>query len=1061
MSASSSIATALLVLLGAMQAHAQPLSGVPASRYNHFTKGVNLYSWFNCFDGEGVACSSTNLPYVPIAVSDMANIASLGFNSVRLCVDPLWLLPDALGPAPPSVELVNLDNAIDNLISHNLGVDLVMMNEGYFANLMLTSPARVQQLVNLWQTLAQRYANRNPDMLMFEIMNEPPDSFSPSFWDGIERQAIQAIRPAAPQNTIIATSVGGSDPDNLISQTPILPDPNVIYVFHEYSPSIVTHQCSGQFMTLKGVPYPTYLGSLQTILAGITDPNVIQLTTDEFNENWYSGRFQRLMRTIAAWAKSNGVLVLMNELGINRPAGEGGLAPGCMNPTDADRGRYITDARTAAEANGIGWSFSDYAGPGWGVLSPPFTYTNQGIVVATGTPPDPVVLGGLGLGPLTLAPIAPPPFPFSGAEPVQYGPPLPYGGNTASAIIADVNGDGLPDLVVTVGAGNPNPVEFFLNDGAGGLAYTPTMVDSSAVTTSVDVIVAGQFDSSGRPGLFFAEEGAHAGTGGQSLLLLPSSNGTYQNATANLPQQIASTYSADAADIDGDGYDDLVLFNGPPVGGSFNNRLPLQILHNDGTGKFTISTTALPSSVTDLSGGGNLYYNGKFIIGRLPGAADLLILGASGSESQLLFNDGAGHFQPGPVLPPSGLNGPAGGQSVIVNDLNGDGYPDLIIASVTYPSQSYLQVLINNGDYTFRDETALRITQVSPSFGVIQGIYMAETNGGKNRLLMVTAYPQSPILKLDDGKGVFSDVGAPYSGGTTDEAWNGVLALLNSDGYADVVFGPGNPNSSPPVKVMWGLQDVQALGANPPSTTTAPSVSRLLNAASYAPLTSPGTWTTVFGSNFLPAGTPARTWTSSEIVNGHLPTQLDNVSVLVNGTPAYVYYISPGQIDIQIPDGTTRGYVPVEVETPQGDAYSTVNISDLSPALFTVGALNGSQLVAAVALDGTYIADPTVVPGSRGAMPGETIEIYGAGFGATTPASPAGMLVNPAPLSNAATVKIGSMSITPEFSGIVSPGLYQLNVQIPAGLSDGDYPILVQVAGMQTQPSVVIPVSGN
>ena len=44
-----------------------------------------------------------------------------------------------------------------------------------------------------------------------------------------------------------------------------------------------------------------------------------------------------------------------------------------------------------------------------------------------------------------------------------------------------------------------------------------------------------------------------------------------------------------------------------------------------------------------------------------------------------------------------------------------------------------------------------------------------------------------------------------------------------------------------------------------------------------------------------------------------------------------------------------------------------MNISDVSPALFTVGALNGSQLVAAVALDGTYVADPTVVPGSRGA----------------------------------------------------------------------------------------------
>ena len=58
-----------------------------------------------------------------------------------------------------------------------------------------------------------------------------------------------------------------------------------------------------------------------------------------------------------------------------------------------------------------------------------------------------------------------------------------------------------------------------------------------------------------------------------------------------------------------------------------------------------------------------------------------------------------------------------------------------------------------------------------------------------------------------------------------------------------------------------------------------------------------------------------------------------------------------------------------------------MNISDVSPALFTVGALNGSQLVAAVALDGTYVADPTVVPGSRGAKPGETIEIYGQDLG--------------------------------------------------------------------------------
>jgi endoglucanase len=1044
-----SLASILLVLFGPTQVPAQQLTGVPPSRYNHFTKGVNLEFWFQCMQG-GIPCSSTNTAYLPITASDIQTITSVGLDYVRLSVDPRWLLPDAFGPVLPNVELTSLDSAIDSLISANLGVDLVMMDDGSFANLMVTSPARVQQLVTLWQTLAQRYGNRNPDLLMFEILNEPPSSFSPSFWDGIERQVILAIRSAAPQHTIIATSANWSDANTLISVTPILPDPNVIYVFHEYSPNIVTHQCRGPLAAVKSIPYPPYLGNLPSVLAGITDSNIKAEVTTEFNENWYSGRYQRLMQIIAAWARTNQVRVMMNEMGIFRPSGEGDLQPGCRNPTDADRGRYLGDVRMAAEANGIGWNLYDYGESAWGLLLP------------NSRQPDPVILGALGLGPSNLPAIAPPPFFFSGAEPVQYGPALRSIGNTESSIVVDVNGDGLPDLVVA--SLNPvtttNPIEFFLNDGSGGLINTPTLADLSVVTKWVDVIAAGRFDGSGRPGLFFADEGPHDGTGGQNLLLLPSSNGSYRNATpTGVPQQIASTYSADAADIDGDGFDDLVLFNGPPVNGSFSNRLPLQILHNDGTGNFTISKTALPSSITDISSGGNLYMNGKFITGRIKGAADLLVLGTSGSKARLLFNDGAGHFQPGPLLPPTGPNSPAGGQCVIVDDLNGDGYPDLIIAFVTYPSQSYLQVLINNGDFTFRDETALMITQVDPSFGIIRGMYMAKTNGGKNRLLMVTALGQSPILKLDDGNGVFRDVGTPYSGGATDGSWNGVLALLNSDGYADVVFGPANPNSSA-VKVMWGLKNVQALGATPPSTTTTPSVSRLLNAASYAPLTSPGTWTAVFGSNFLPAGTPARTWMPSEIVNGHLPMQLDNVSVLINGTPAYVYYISPSQIDVQTPDGAARGYVPVEVDTLQGKTSSTVNISDLSPALFTVGTLNGSQLVAAVALDGTYIADPTVVRGSRGARPGETIEIYGTGFGPTTPPSPAGMLLNPAPLSNAAAVTIGSTSITPEFSGIVGPGLYQLNIQIPAGLTNGDYLMQVRVAGMQTQPNVVIPVRG-
>jgi hypothetical protein len=136
-----------------------------------------------------------------------------------------------------------------------------------------------------------------------------------------------------------------------------------------------------------------------------------------------------------------------------------------------------------------------------------------------------------------------------------------------------------------------------------------------------------------------------------------------------------------------------------------------------------------------------------------------------------------------------------------------------------------------------------------------------------------------------------------------------------------------------------------------------------------------------------------------------------------------------------------------------GPAPPSVELTNLDNAIDSLIAANlGVDLV---------MMDPTIVPGSRGAHPGETIEIYGTGFGSTTPPSPAGILLNPAPLSSAATVTIGSRSITPEFSGIVGPGLYQFNVPIPADLAAGDYTLLIQIGGLQTQPNVIIPVQGN
>src|SRR5690242_15084424 len=76
----------------------------------------------------------------------------------------------------------------------------------------------------------------------------------------------------------------------------------------------------------------------------------------------------------------------------------------------------------------------------------------------------------------------------------------------------------------------------------------------------------------------------------------------------------------------------------------------------------------------------------------------------------------------------------------------------------------------------------------------------------------------------------------------------------------------------------------------------APLISKVANAEGESPTIAPNTWVEIKGSNLAPTGT--RTWQGSDFANNQMPTNLDGVSVTVNGKAAYVYYISPTQVNI-------------------------------------------------------------------------------------------------------------------------------------------------------------------
>ena len=120
------------------------------------------------------------------------------------------------------------------MLQHHLAVIVDIHPETPYKTALRTGDESVEHFADLWSGLAKHFSNRDPNMVFFEIMNEPeqPDAYR---WIGIEARVADAIRKAAPQNTIIATGAHWSGLTDLLQTEPIGMK-NVIYTFHDYEP---------------------------------------------------------------------------------------------------------------------------------------------------------------------------------------------------------------------------------------------------------------------------------------------------------------------------------------------------------------------------------------------------------------------------------------------------------------------------------------------------------------------------------------------------------------------------------------------------------------------------------------------------------------------------------------------------------------------------------------------------------------------------------------------------------------------------------------------------------
>jgi acid phosphatase type 7 len=234
-------------------------------------------------------------------------------------------------------------------------------------------------------------------------------------------------------------------------------------------------------------------------------------------------------------------------------------------------------------------------------------------------------------------------------------------------------------------------------------------------------------------------------------------------------------------------------------------------------------------------------------------------------------------------------------------------------------------------------------------------------------------------------------------------------------------------------------QEIDRVTLAPPSRVSAEAV---VNSGSFASGLAPGSLITIFGRD-MSAG-------ESRAATPPLPTELAGTSVTLNGRRLPLLFVSPYQINAQLPYGPV-GQAMLRVSTPSSFTEAEVVTAAVAPAVINVP--DGADLVPAVVRS----SGGTLVSAASPASAGEYVTVFLVGLGPLDGNIAAGdPAPAPRPLSTLYPVKvrIGGASLAPAFAGLTPgfAGLYQVNVRIPEVLPSGIHALRVEVNGTASDP---------
>jgi uncharacterized protein (TIGR03437 family) len=306
----------------------------------------------------------------------------------------------------------------------------------------------------------------------------------------------------------------------------------------------------------------------------------------------------------------------------------------------------------------------------------------------------------------------------------------------------------------------------------------------------------------------------------------------------------------------------------------------------------------------------------------------------------------------------------------------------------------------------------------------------------------LTLQPSVSLLTAADT--VFLTATASSTDGSTPSGSVTFSQASNTLGTASLVGGGGVSTATLSVRGSSLAQGAGTVSATLNGSQTAsitvtvgatgsgsgtPSISSALNAGSFQSGAAPGGIVSIFGSQLAQAPDVAAALP--------LPVVMDGVAATVSGIAAPIWYVSPGQINLQVPYEVPAGPVTLVLNNNGRTTSMTLNVTAAAPGIFTDSGGN-------------------VVP-SASAARGGALVLYITGAGAVSPAIANGAApssaaaVSQLPVPNqATTVTIGGVSAPVSFVGVPSGvvGVVQINVQVPTTVATGQQPVVVNIGGI-------------